>query len=384
MQALTKLLTRYLIFSSIVGHLVLAGLVLYKPDMVRLVLDKAQTKLGIQLPSFGGASHITPQLSLAEEINQAFPAWQPLPASAQYSSGIRIGQQTFTSLAVASASLNDGDVLHIGPGIYKEPLIITANGVRVIGHGHVVFDGVSAEQKGAILTKGNDTFIRNIECRNVSVPDKNGACVRHEGTNLTLNHVYFHDSEQGVLSGKKSGTLNIENSRFERLGKQGQAHGIYIGAGELNISDSLFLAAQDQGHAIKSRAKVTHIERTILASLSSNDSRLIDLPHGGVLTVRNSVLQQGPLSVNADAIGYGLEGLSYQNNQITFINNTVLLERNGNNRLLHTAEGSPTAEAYDNLIISDTEQSLSGFNLFIETRQEAGLDQYPNIPTPRL
>lgn len=384
MKALNKLLAGYLITTSIVGHLLLAGLVLYKPLLVQQVLEKAQAKLGIQLPRFGGASHITPQLSLADEINQTFPAWQPLPVSTQHSNGIRINQQTFSSLASATAALNDGDVLHLGPGVYKEPLVITANHVRIIGHGHVVFDGVSAEQKGAILTKGNDIFIRNIECRNIRVPDQNGACVRHEGTNLTLNHVYFHQSEQGVLSGQQSGTVNIENSRFERLGKQGQAHGLYIGAGELNISDSLFLAMQDQGHAVKSRAAITRIDRSILASLSGQDSRLIDVPNGGALNIRNSVLQQGPLSVNADAIGYGLEGLRYPDNQITFINNTVILERNGSNRLLHSAAGSPTAEAYDNLIISSSEQSLGGFNLFFETRQEAGLGQYPDVPAPRL
>jgi hypothetical protein len=37
----------------------------------------------------------------------------------------------------------------------------------------------------------------------VSVPDGNGAAVRYEGGNLTLNDDYFHDNQEGLLRARE-------------------------------------------------------------------------------------------------------------------------------------------------------------------------------------
>src|SRR5690606_27406697 len=127
-----------------------------------------------------------------------------------------------------ASALEDGDVLRIAAGVYNEAIVIRASNVVVEGEGLVVLEGKAAGGKAAIVNKGNFNQIRNIECRQIAVPDRNGACVRHEGKNLKLYHVYFHDSEQGILAGNKSGMVIIENSRFQNLGKAGRAHAIYI------------------------------------------------------------------------------------------------------------------------------------------------------------
>jgi len=64
---------------------------------------------------------------------------------------------------------------------------------------------------------------------NVQVPDGNGAAIRQEGRNLILSNVHFHDNEMGVLTGKGTRMLLIENSRFENNGYRGSdlGHNIY-------------------------------------------------------------------------------------------------------------------------------------------------------------
>src|SRR5690606_29444700 len=151
--------------------------------------------------------------------------------------------------------------------------------------------------------------IEGLECSGISVRDRNGACVRLEGRDLTLRGVNFHDSEQGVLSGGNNGLVEIEDSMFNRLGEGGQAHGIYIGGGDtaLSVRHSHFLDTRNEGHAIKSRAPVNTIRDTVIASLDQVDSRAIDLPEGGRTIISGNVIEEGPNSSNWDSIGVGLE-----------------------------------------------------------------------------
>lgn len=320
------------------------------------------------------------EYSLTEEIALSFPAWVANNNPNLPLQGIYIGNHRYESLTQASSMLKNGDTLIIGSGIYTQPIVIRADDISVIGNGHVVIEKTAAEGKGAIITKGDNTTITNIECRNIQVADDNGACIRHEGTNLTLKNVYFHNSEQGVLTGEKPGSVVIEGSRFEQLGKNGQAHGIYIGGGELIINNSLFLAAKSEGHEIKSRAATTRITASTIASLSSIDSRLIDIPNGGVLEIFDSILEQGPNSANQDMIGYELERSTHHINKIDLQNNIIILERNGTNILLNQKNKDTDSVIKNNIIISDTESELEKFNLLIKTRNDAGLQSYPSLP----
>lgn len=314
------------------------------------------------------------------DIKASLPPWQPWPAADTTDGEIRIGDRHFSSLRAATASLRDGDHLEIGAGIYRHPLVIRAQGVRVTGRGHVIIERTSAEDKAAIITKGNDIRIENIECRDVRVPDQNGACIRHEAQHLTLDHVYFHHAEQGILTGSNPGKVTILDSRFERLGKFGLSHGIYIGGGELHIADSQFLASKSWGHEIKSRASHTRIERTLIASLSGVDSRLLDLPHGGILQIYNSVLEQGPTSSNEGAIGIGLEGRLHAEQGAELAGNIIILEREGGNRLFQLADGLPAPVVKNNLVISADNPGLNESNLWLQDRASTSLGDYPALP----
>ncbi len=139
----------------------------------------------------------------------------------------------FQSVQQAADALTPGATLEIGPGVYTTPLVVRVPGVSIIGHGHVVFEGgVGPRQGDAGHRRGQHPGAEH-RMPSIAVPDGNGACIRLEGQNLTVDHCYFHDSQQGILTGPRPGLVQISRSRFERLGHGGQAHGIYIGGGHL-------------------------------------------------------------------------------------------------------------------------------------------------------
>ncbi|MDD5274142.1 MAG: hypothetical protein PHU14_15675 [Methylovulum sp.] len=372
----------YLLGCGLFINLLAIDLYFYERTIFYKIYDKTEEEIQLTLnPNalIEREKYLKTRLGNAIAIN--FGQWQPLPGSPSVPlQHIKIGGNIYNSMLAASTALQDGQSMMIGEGIYHEPLIVRSSNVQIIGSGHVVFDGAAAEGKAAIVTKGQQISISNIECKNIAVADHNGACVRSEGVGLTLNHVYFHDSEQGILSsGNKH--LEITNSRFEKLGKNGFAHGIYIDAGEVLIDSSLFLASVSQGHEIKSRASKTVIKNSTVASLSAEDSRLLDISNGGILVIENSVLEKGPESSNDAAIGYGLEGITHNQNTITLKKNVIILERDRYNILLDTkANQAVSVNAIGNVIISKDNIDMDGLNWLFANRQEAKIEKYPKLP----
>jgi hypothetical protein len=306
--------------------------------------------------------------------------WQPGPDRGLGLGEIRIGERRFAGLADASRALQPGDTLEIGPGVYREPLVIRADGVRVSGSGDVVIERTQAEGKAAIITKGDDIVIEHIECRHIRVNDGNGACVRHEGRNLTLRQVFFHDVQTALLTGSDPGLVRIVNSRFSDMGWRGRAHGIVIGGGELSIENSEIVAARSWAHAIHSRARSTLISNSLVASLGSNDSRLIDLPRGGILEIRDSVLQHGPVSANTEAIGFAQSGNLYDQQRVALTGNTVVLERDGPDRLFDFGDRVPEMTLSGNLLINTEHFDNDGDDRYHDDRESAGLPPFPQLP----
>lgn len=298
--------------------------------------------------------------------------------------------QEFRQIGQAFKEAKDGAVITIGAATFYESGILRANNVTVRGSKGTHLLETTTEGKANLVIKGNNTTIEGIECSGISVSDGNGACIRLEGDNLTLRNVYFHDSQQGLLTKSKGGgTILIEDSKFERLGgacgiKCGRAHGIYVGrATELTVRNSVFLSPKDEGHAIKSRAAKTTIEKNVIASLKGKDSRLIDIPNGGVVVIRNNILQEGDKSSNPDIIGIGLE-LAYKGiegfpeNSSLIKGNTVVIEPAERPRRFVNTRDVPAAKVIENTFIGGRKPSAG--NKWYKSRDDAGLGPYPELP----
>lgn len=288
---------------------------------------------------------------------------------------------TVSSIKEAQARIVDGSTVYLGPGIYTDGIEIKKNSVVLSGSEGTHFVGAVLAGKATIITSGNNITIENIECSEVRVSSQNGACIRHQGNGLTVSRVYFHDSEQGILEAPNKGVMHIRYSRFERLGKNGRAHGIYAHGGELLIEDSYFSAMVSEGHAVKSRSAKTVIERTQISTDNGRDSRLIDIPNGGELKVTHSILLQNSGTVNRQLIGWGLETISSgRTHSITVEDNLVIMEREQGNELLAiaTKNGAPVVDALSvrgNVLIgphidSDRWQDA---NTLYGSRQEASM-----------
>lgn len=330
---------------------------------------------------FGGLIFMTAVVAgLAVKISAA-AAEVPItvcPADATYATC------DYNSLKKAVRKAGDGVTVLVGPGTYREAAVVRANNVKIRAPDGAHVTGVAARGKAAIVVTGDDVTIEGIECSAIEVPDGNGACVRAEGKNLTLRDVYFHDSQEGLLGGK--GRVVVENSRFERLGEGGRAHGIYATeeVEELVLRGNEILASKGEGHEIKSRAKKTIIEDNVIASLDGHDSRLIDIPNGGVTIIRNNVLQSGPNTSNRDVIGIGLERGKHPErdaaeSSTVIERNTIILDGSVGHRLLRTRDVAEP-QLRDNVIVGGSDEGYGGQNRWHATREEAGLPPYPALP----
>ena len=149
------------------------------------------------------------------------------------------------------------------------------------------------------------------------------------------------------------------------------------------ISDSLFLAARGEGHEIKTRAAENTITRSVIASLNGEDSRLIDAPNGGVLTITESVLS-GPNTANSDVIGFGLEsGLGHHPvDEVVIRKNLILIDRDRDGRLLHLSGQVRRVDVSGNVIVSTNGTPYDHSNVVVRS-QRSGFP-IPALPLDRL
>ncbi len=229
----------------------------------------------------------------------------------------------------AAGVAKDGDVVEIAPGEYFDCAVWKASNLTIVGKGpEVVVTDKTCQGKGLFVISGNNVTVRDITLARSRAPDGNGAGIRAEGSNLTIDNVKFVNNQNGILANAKpDSTIAISNSEFLLNGtcanKSGCAHGIHVNAlARLVVTKSKFLETKE-GHHIKSRAQRTEvIGNTIVDGDKGTSSYLIDIPNGGALVVEGNLMQKGPnCSNHGAAISIGTEGLSQRTPEITIRNN---------------------------------------------------------------
>ena len=287
---------------------------------------------------------------------------------------------THYSLAAAFDELPQGGLLLIRAGTYQQAAIHSTPGIHIIAEPGAHLIGASVAGKGALVSDA-DLTVEGLQCSEVRVASGNGACVRHQRGDMTLIGVHFHHSQMGLLTGRTGGRIRITDSYFHDSGSDGRGnlgHNVYVNSGELEFIRSWSVAARNGGHELKSRASKTVIHQSILASANADDSRLIDIPFGGDLTVTDSVLLEGPNSENWELIGYGLElpapARQHTKNRVRIEGNTIFFDRPQQAKLLHQRTASSVRIHANTLIGSDRQWPN---NRHFSNRSEAGLAPYP-------
>src|ERR1700722_1106221 len=153
----------------------------------------------------------------------------------------------YATLSDAINQSNAGDTINVTTGAYSEgfPKIfhdLTIQGT--FGLAQLTPVGQPANGEAALVQDTANLTLADLEISGVTVPADNGAAVRFEtGNVLTLSNDWFHDNQDGVLTGPIAGaTVDISNSEFNNNGiEDGQTHNIYIGViQQLNITGSYF------------------------------------------------------------------------------------------------------------------------------------------------
>ena len=242
--------------------------------------------------------------------------------------------KTYAMPSAAADAAISGDVIKITAGDYVGDVTTWyANNLTICGVGgraRLFANGKNAQGKGLWVIQGGNVTVDSVEFHDAKVPDQNGAGIRAEGLNLTINNSGFYDNENGILGGD-AGTVTIDRSEFARNGfGDGFTHNIYIGPiDRLNVTASYFHEAKI-GHNLKSRAKQTYIENSyFMDGPTGTSSYLVDFPNGGAVYMRGNLFQKGPNADNSIAIAYGQEGLNKPVNTLEMVHNTVVMTRSG-------------------------------------------------------
>jgi hypothetical protein len=158
------------------------------------------------------------------------------------------GQQ-YSTLSAAVADSHDGDVIQVKAGTYTNDFATITTNITIEGIGGMV-NLVATEplpnEKGILIvgtaTSSPTVTLNNIEFSGAAISDDlggNGAGIRYQAGNLTINDCYFHDNQDGLLAdADSSGAITI--TEFADNGTtSGLTHNIYIGAvGSFTITGS--------------------------------------------------------------------------------------------------------------------------------------------------
>lgn len=270
---------------------------------------------------------------------------------------LRVGPSAdFATPSAAAAVARDGDTIEIAAAEYRGDVAVwTTNRLKIIGAGgrpHLKADGKAAEGKALWVIKGDDTTVDNIEFSGASVSDRNGAAIRLEGRNLIVRNSFFHDSENGLLTGPDpTSEMVVDHCEFARNGGgDGQTHNLYVGAiAKLTLRQS-YLHHAIVGHNLKSRAAINVITDNRLADeADGRASYEADFPNGGQVLLAFNVIQKGPAAENPTLVSYGAEGIATNKNTFIAKGNTFVSQRPNGARFIVIAPGVATTDINSNV-----------------------------------
>jgi MYXO-CTERM domain-containing protein len=244
----------------------------------------------------------------------------------------------------AVAAAKAGDTIEVDPGTYTDDFcLLDKNNLTVKGVGgsrpHMKGTVLIPNKKGIFVVPLNvgPITVENIEFSGakISAADgDNGAGIRMQGSKLTVRNCYFHDNQNGILTG---GTANaevlIELSEFAHNGNagSGQEHNVYVSGDTQSLTFRYnYTHHAKSGHTLKSRAKINYILfNRIMDEATGFSSYLVDLPQGGRSYIIGNLIQQGPMAENHSAIvSYKGEGATNPELKLYVVNNTMVNDKN--------------------------------------------------------
>jgi MYXO-CTERM domain-containing protein len=252
--------------------------------------------------------------------------------------------QTYKTPCQAVAAAKAGDTVEVDPGTYTDDFcLLDKNNLTIKGVGstrpHMKGTILIPNKKGIFVVPVNvgPTTVENMEFSGAKISTgdgQNGAGIRMQGKKLTVKNCYFHDNQNGILTGGTADAeILIEHSEFAQNGNagSGQEHNVYVSGDTKTLTFRYnYSHHAKSGHTLKSRAKINYIlYNRIMDEATGFSSYLIDLPQGGRSYIIGNLIQQGPMAENHSAIiSYKGESATNPELKLYVINNTVVNDKN--------------------------------------------------------
>ncbi|MGH7756850.1 MAG: hypothetical protein ACREM8_11295 [Vulcanimicrobiaceae bacterium] len=250
----------------------------------------------------------------------------------------------YTTVASAVAAAQDGDTIDVIAGTYTNDFSDIQSNITIVGVGgmvHMVATVPPPNEKSIFVVEKGLT-IENFEISGVAIPaseGNNGAGIRLDAGNLTVEYCYIHNNQDGILGGVPGNVVSIDHSEFYQNGAgDGQSHNLYIGpVASFTFSNSYSHGAL-VGHELKSRATMTSISNSVIADGPTGTASYdVDLPDGGVASISDSQLEKGPDAQNETVVHYMGENPPpgpYASNSLTLTGNTIINDLGANAKVV--------------------------------------------------
>ncbi|RFB05839.1 right-handed parallel beta-helix repeat-containing protein [Parvularcula marina] len=199
-------------------------------------------------------------------------------------------------LAAAIRSSAAGDELHLAEGRYTARDIRIPHDLTIIGEGEVILSSPQPVAKGLLVSlTGVDLTVRGLRFEGAVSPDKNGAGIRFEGSDLVIEDCVFLENEDGILAtGDHDGSIRIRRSSFIRNGHgDGFSHGVYQSNGAVfEVTQSRFSGTK-VGHHLKILAGDITVTGNSFDDGEGRTSYVLDVPAAGKTVFSgNSILRR--------------------------------------------------------------------------------------------
>lgn len=292
----------------------------------------AQTQSGLAPPpAYIGEIRRSPEGKLIAVPESESAAKKPVHSKATMLVG---PGEKIATITEAARLAKDGEIIEIRSGIYVgQPVVWTQHDLLIRGLGErpvMLADGKNAEGKGLWVVRGGKLRIENIEFRGAKVPQGNGAGIRLEKGQLTIDSCRFVDNEMGILTANfPELSLDVVNSEFSNAPRDDLDlhHLLYVGAiGKFTLRGSYFYNGY-LGHLVKSRARENHILYNMMADgVAGKASYELEFPNGGIAYVIGNVIAQSAGTSNPSILAYGAEGARWPENALYLTHNTLVNE----------------------------------------------------------
>ncbi len=252
--------------------------------------------------------------------------------------------QQYSTIAAAVQAAQDGDTVEVQAGTYTNDFARVTSQITLTAVGGPV-NLVATEQppngKGILDTYAS-TVVNGFTFSGAVVQDNNGAGIRSNAGDLTVENCVFSNNQDGILvNADPNATITIKDSEFAFNGAgDGYSHNLYVGAVKALVIDNSYFHDANIGHEVKSRALSTTITNSRIIDGSGSASYSVDLPNGGTAVLTGNVIEKGPSAQNQTIVHFGGESVPYAGSSLVMTGNVIVNDRVGVTGLVNAA-GSP-------------------------------------------